>query len=148
MSRDWTPRELFYADKEYGFRDRKIEMVYKDEDGNEKTMAIGPTDKEKELYPNLSFLGEGAMRAMQSLGMTEEEIMVFEKELSAIVENEDINIPASNWDRPDIDSTLRLTAQWFEGVLDPSFYYRERNDEAFAEQAMELVREKGKECGV
>ena len=37
------------------------------------------------------------------------------------------------------------TAQWFEGKLDASFYYRERNDEAFAEKAMELVRNKEKE---
>lgn len=63
------------------------------------------------------------------------------KLLKIVVDNEDIGILANSWIRADIDETLRLTAQWFEGKLDPAFYYRERNDEAYAEKAVDIIRE-------
>ena len=130
MSRDWTPRELFYANKRYNFRNQSF--VLQRSDGKE--YPLGPSKREKELYPNLSFLGEGVLKQMKESGLCDEDIIVFENELKTIVENEDIGIPASNWDRTDVDESLRLTAQWFQGKLDPSFYYRERNDEIFVEK--------------
>ena len=137
MSRDWTPKELYYADKKFHFRDQKITMT--DSNGNE--IDIGPDREDKDKFPNLSFLGEGVLNLMKEAKLTDEEIQMFEKELKTIVDNEDIGILASNWLRADVDETLRLTAQWFEGKLDPAFYYRERNDEVYAEKAADLIRE-------
>lgn len=136
MSRDWTPKELYYADKKFHFRNQDITMI--DSKGNE--IAIGSSKEDKSKFPNLSFLGEGVLILMRKAKLTDEEILVFENELKIVVDNEDIGISANSWIRADIDEALRLTAQWFEGKLDPAFYYRERNDEAYAEKAIDLIR--------
>ena len=136
MSRDWTPKGLYYADKKFHFRDQKITMT--DSNGNE--VDIGPSKEDREKFPNLSFLGEGVLALMKKSNLTDEEILIFEKKLKTVVDNEDIGIPASNWIRTDVSETLRLTAQWFEGKLDPAFYYRERNDEIYAEKAVDLIK--------
>lgn len=137
MSRDWTPKELYYADKQFDFRNQNITMI--DSKGNE--IAIGPSKEDKSKFPNLSFLGEGVLTLMREAKLTDEEIQIFEKKLKTVVDNEDAGIPASNWIRADVSEALRLTAQWFEGKLDPAFYYRERNDEVYAEKAVNLMRE-------
>ncbi len=137
MSRDWTPKELYYADKQFNFRNQKITMT--DSNGNE--IDIGPGNEDKDKFPNLSFLGEGVLNLMREAKLTDEEILIFEKKLKTVVDNEDAGIPASNWIRADVSEALRLTAQWFEGKLDPAFYYRERNDEVYAEKAVNLMRE-------
>lgn len=136
MSRDWTPKELYYADKKFHFRDQKFTMI----DSNGNKIDIGPGKEDKDKFPNLSFLGEGVLNLMREANLTDEEIQMFEKELKTIVGNEDIGIPASNWIRADVSEALRLTAQWFEGKLDPAFYYRERNDEVYVEKAVNLMR--------
>ena len=136
MSRDWTPKELYYADKKFHFRNQNITMT--DSNGNE--IDVGPDKEDKDKFPNLSFLGEGVLTLMREAKLTDEEIQIFEKKIKTVVDNEDIGIPASNWIRPDVSETLRLTAQWFEGKLDPSFYYRERNDEIYAEKAVDLIK--------
>lgn len=136
MSRDWTPKELYYADKKFHFRDQKITMT--DSNGNE--VDIGPSKEDKDKFPNLSFLGEGVLNLMREANLTDEEIQVFEKELKIVADNEDTGVPSSHWIRADVSETLRLTAQWFEGKLDPAFYYRERNDEIYAEKAVDLIK--------
>lgn len=136
MSRDWTPKELYYADKQFDFKNQKITMT--DSQGNK--IELGSSKEDREKFPNLSFLGEGVLTLMRKAKLTDEEIQVFEKELKIVVDNENIGIPASNWIKADVNETLRLTAQWFEGKLDSAFYYRERNDEAYAEKAVDLIK--------
>jgi len=126
MSRDWTPEELYNVDKKLHF-DRK-------------------ENEDSEIFPNLSFLGEGALLNMRKLGMSDEEILVFESELTTIIANKEIGIPVANWMRPDINETLNLTATWFCGKLDKNFYYRETNDELFANTAQTFFLDKTNEA--
>lgn len=132
MSKDWTPKEYYYADRAYNFRSSTVTMT----DSNGKEFRIGPSKEDLEKYRNLAFLGEGVLKRMREEGVSEEHIGLFEKELTTIIENEKIGIPASNWQRDDIADSLRITALWYEGKLDPSFYYRETNDEEFVCQAI------------
>ena len=92
MSRDWTPKELYYADKQFNFRNQRITMT----DSNGNKIELGPSKEDKEKFPNLSFLGESVLILMRKAKLTDKEIQVFESKLKTVVDNENLGIPANS----------------------------------------------------
>lgn len=127
MSRDWTPRELHMAD-EYCFKetgeymhDRKIVLVLNGKETDERMDCMKYPDL-YEKFPNLSFLwGADYVKKYQT-----QNLAYVEEQLSLIVSGNITN---------DTDKTI---LRWYNGELDPHFYYREENDEILKEYILGL----------
>ena len=139
MSRDFTPRELFLADKlcEAGgqsLREMRITMTTpegKDVPMFEEQKAL------QERFPNLGFLFERLPDLYKSSHFPKSAIDAFvgevEKNLTTYIQFDCIT---GGKMLADIPETL---VEWFHGHLDPGFYYHERNDELFLEWLTECL---------
>ena len=162
MSRDWTPKELFYADKfakeQYGeaLRDAKITINI---EGVEE--PIFEVDEElRKLLPEFSFLFDKfneLAEFISDLPIERDTAFIYvEANLSLLENNQplsDENIINkmneicgeekhfySDFSLEEMVDVIKMNAlpphaiqQWYEGELDPSFYYNERNNEMFYE---------------
>lgn len=135
MSRDWRPFEAVIADEqahmsrgEY-IHDAKITMYFK---GVDKPMyneeARGP-------FPNLCYLLEGFELRIYDAIKDDPKKYAFYEQLEADVKQLSDTIRSQMQadkrlclDDVKVDPTIR---DWFMGELDPNFYYREDNNEAF-----------------
>ena len=136
MSRDWCPRELYFADKHmaaqgYSMRDSDFMFV------NTATGEKIPLKSEEEKtigknFPNLSFLLDGWYRVYSSMTNTEARdnlFKLYENTLSAIiVEDEDVSFAV-----PHTIFEYDTIIKWYCGKLDKGFYYNERNNELLFE---------------
>jgi len=145
MSRDWTPRELFYVDRErilsgaQSFRKMRIEYHIQDENGVERTFSNDDDPfrvRVKYQFPELCFLGDNKMinficdntsnpRVMEVISEYERQLQDLEKR-----DVEGMFVTPTN----DLE-------KWYDGKLDPSFYYGEYNTELL----IEGIREKADE---
>lgn len=130
MSRDLTPREQYLVstklDPSYFMLNVKIKY--------------GPTDEEKDLYTeeekqvllHYPIFGRAAPELLLSL---KKEGNSDPEKMNVLLHNieEDLN-SYSKGITVEIDSTLQ---KWFDGKLDPLFYYREKNDQLFKDHLME-----------
>lgn len=135
MSRDWTPREMYFADVEHFdehgcyLHDMSIHMQV-----GEKKMEIGakahPSVYKK--YPNLCFL-------FSSENMYHLSKMKGSNEVLPFIEEELQNILILQEKAP--DSPVK---KWFFGKLEPG-YYMDENRDAFHRYIEEEIRKKRKE---
>ena len=131
MSRDWTPQELHQADIQMGFSAKKL-AGFCSESG-EEIVLYDPECKTAKQYPNLYFLfREGTARILETYGNRAEPVLA-ELENDLVTE---INGCGSN---PALHA-------WYEGKLDPNFYYGETNHRLFEEYIAEKI-EKGEKAG-
>jgi hypothetical protein len=134
MSRDWTPQELWHVEKhmvERGKSMRESSIFFVDAKTGEEIPLI--SKKEKEIgksYPVLSFLFEDWYKIY--IGMEDEDarhrtFCYMEQALKATIAEEEgkpFNFPLESF---------KIVKFWYRGELDTNFYYRERNDEKFAD---------------
>jgi hypothetical protein len=145
MSRSWTPKEMFYVDKEMAksgksFRDNRLVLV--DEKTGEETqlnnhLAVG-------RYPELSFLFD----LFDDLYIKSEGraciLKVFDEYEAALVRAENGDAP-----KTEIEKTVE---KWYNGKLDDSFYYNDWNNKLLfvdmldaADKALKKeIRERGR----
>lgn len=129
MSRDWTPRQMYYADKEmkadngYGFLDMSV--TWHDSKGNEYPMF---SDEELDFckqYPVFGLTFEPLWKWYDSQDDKRRAKIVIEmveKKLAAYI--------SGNSEKTDKLTTVQ---KWFEGKLDPAFYYNADNNNAMYE---------------
>lgn len=136
MSRDWCPRELYFADKHmatqgYSMRDSDFMFV------NTATGEKIPLKSEEEKtigknFPNLSFLLDGwycVYNSMTNAEARDNLFKLYETTLSAIIiadEDPSMVCPTTIFEYSTILS-------WYRGELDRGFYYNERNNELLFE---------------
>lgn len=136
MSRDWTPQELRLIDKQMSLKGesfRNANFVFHDiATGKEIPLK---SEREREIgkkFPELSFLYEEWFEVYEALGNAVVKEQLFE-ELEDTLE---IIIAEENGEKLDknCDANIKKAIyKWYCGELDPSFYYRERNDKMFAD---------------
>lgn len=150
MSRDWSPKELFYADRELKLRQNTITWTIGDKSFQDSYQMRLDSNERYKNCPEMFFLGEAVVKELVKRGVDdsflkelEETIKGIEKEtvikdLKEAVEGieEKINIPHTEM--------YDIAHSWFENEM--RSYYREPNDEEFMEKLSELyVRLKAKE---
>lgn len=130
MSRDLTPREQYLVstklDPSYFMLNVKVKYGPADE---EKSLF---SEKEKQVILHYPIFGRVAPELLLSLKKEGEKDP---EKMNVLLHNieEDLN-SYSKGIAVEIDSTLQ---KWFDGKLDPSFYYREKNDQLFKDHLME-----------
>lgn len=134
MSRDFTPKESLAAEKYTGFSmfDMMEHTVlsYKGEEKPLYTPEQISLRKQFPLFGKLVNRFESLFFPLSKIEGGEEFLREKEKELEKWIEN----------GKGDYNSYL---IKWFEGDLDPNFYYSERNEEMFIEEMLEEMKEKG-----
>lgn len=150
MSRDWSPKELFYADRQLKLRQNTITWTIGDKSFQDSYQMRLDSNERYKNCPEMFFLGETVVKELIKRGVDdsflkelEETVKGIEKEtvikdLKEAVEGieKEINIPHTEM--------YDITHSWFENEM--RSYYREPNDEEFTEKLSELyVRLKAKE---
>lgn len=120
MSRDFTPRILHKMDKAYHLSENPI-TFYPENRPDKKELIYDPDGTDAKKWPNTYFLGSLIHDAFKN---KPKQLDYFEQELTKIIRLEDAgkNIETDGTLNPDI-------VKWYNGKLDPNFYYREPNDE-------------------
>ena len=120
MSRDWTPREFYYADKKFNFKEMNITIEIPTT-GQKFPMVSETKQKLTKEYPNFGFLYERAEELWNILpeNTREKTFNKIDSRLTEIIEKDKMS-----------DDIL---SQWYFGRLDKGFYYREQNDELLFE---------------
>lgn len=135
MSRDFTPKEKLMTEKYMGisifdfFSNTKI--CYKDEEKPLYTSEEISNRKQFPLFGKLINKFEFSFFPLSKLERGEEFLREKEKELEEWIEKGE----------GDYNSYL---VKWFEGELDPCFYYSERNEEMFIEELRNELTERNK----
>ena len=125
MSRDLSPKELHLIDEKYGFS-KEILKTTNLQTGQE-TIIYDPKCDLAIYYPNAYFLGQRVVETFKNIPTT---LQFFEDTLSRIIRETDTETPITQLD----DQMVRAIAAWYDGRLDPQFYYREHNDDLLIEQ--------------
>lgn len=135
MSKDWTPRQLFlvdrYLQKEKGNGFRNIlETTTVSFNGETSPYFTEREIESRKLFPEFSFLFNGYTRLWEDFSEHPEiRADIFKK-----VEETLLAIEKSEVEEEMFSFGTRLqemTFRWFDGKLDPCFYYSTYNDEAF-----------------
>ena len=80
MSRDWTPIELHFADKEHGFSKNPLRLTIIP--GNEEVTMYDPLDDFGKRWPNAYFLGD---KLVKNNAGNQKALDAFESALTRIV---------------------------------------------------------------
>ena len=139
MSRDFTPRELLLAEKTLPegktWRDMGKSLVFVRPDGTKEPMYNSKTDDFIYQFDYIGRIGfemaRTFIRMMGGLDGNEE----FIKNAFEYVENRLVCL--INTDTCD-DEYLE---KWFNGKLDPGYYYSEENNYVFASYLMQIMEE-------
>lgn len=131
MSKDFTPLELYRADKALGgtLSGYKIEMP--DREGNIH-LIHDPNGELGKKYSNLYFLGGNVLDTCLEHGVNEEILFCVEESI-----NNALGILDEVSDMDEVISLVKdyemsyMSVMWLFGMLDRAFYYRDRNDDAF-----------------
>lgn len=142
MSRDWTPAELYIADKamakEYGRSLRESELMFVDTNSGEKVPLSNKQARAD--YPELSFLFGEFDRLYESYKDDKALRALFDRFEVVLVETEKLlggEIPHSKelykmGEKEFLSQPVEtVVREWFLGRLDSDFYYNERNNAAF-----------------
>ncbi len=144
MSRDWTPKQLYLVDKHLNGNLREQKITW--ELNGETYVIHDPEGEMEKAFPNLTFLGNDIVKSLKEKCKI---TFIYDVEscLTGITELLD---SFNNSNRDIADSEIethmkksywvlgKLIRDWFEGKLDPDFYYNERNNEIFIEKLIEM----------
>ncbi len=143
MSKDWTPQQFHAVDKSLN-GDLSSQTLSAEIEG--KTYVIhDPNSEDGKAFPNLYFLGNDIYKVLKKecsiTFVYDVEMMLaeiinivdgFKSPLSSI-DDETLKLSV----KPEHLALAMLVRDWFEGKLDPGFYYNEWNNEVFAEKLLE-----------
>ena len=139
MSRDWSPKELFYADRQLKLRQNTITWTIGDKIFQDSYQMRLDSNERYKNCPEMFFLGEAVVKELIKRGVDDGFLKDLEETIKGIEEE---TITKKNV----IPNTemYDLTRSWFENEM--RSYYREPNDEEFMEKLSELyIRLKAKE---
>ena len=145
MSKDFTPKELHAADMILGLQKGGLRII--DMSGKEIIFA---GDAYKKEFPNLAFLaGEVLENLIKQFGKDEEVLSRTEDVLRDMIEAHDNNMCFEKYynlrpGHPD-RAIIEVMEKWYEGKLDPHFYYRETNDAFLLDYLTTAIKEKKKD---
>ena len=124
MSRDLTPKDSHILDKHYHFANEPLVLT-----NIETGVEVKIYDPSCELalrWPNAYYLATEIVEKLKGAPTT---LTLFEELLRRIIKLSDDNKPLVF---PD-DQLATTIAKWYEGKLDPNFYYSTHNNELLYE---------------
>lgn len=128
MSRDWTPRETYFADKFHfqktgqHFYEMKLTTFVMG-----KETLVHPTKEEKILYKKYPYLAITSIDNLQQLSNNfSKDLLV---ELEEYVKDLCVSDEGKNKFHDSKELENEVINKWYNGQLDENFYYRERNNE-------------------
>jgi len=135
MSRDFTPMELYLADKQLHNTLRKSSIILKTDEGEKEAFPI--SEKVKERWPEITFLFYSMALEMSEANLVEAEKQALDEIERCIekLEREEIVLTESDEMYP--------VQKWFVGS--PDFYYRIRGDEEFLTWTKGFIEKKARE---
>lgn len=137
MSRDWTPREAYFADKHFWkqtgehFYEMKLVTYIMG-----KETLVHPTKEEKILYQKYPYLAITSIDNLHKLSSNLSQDLVME--LEEYVKNLCISDEGKNKFHDSNELENEVINKWYNGELDENFYYRERNDEYLLDYLKEI----------
>ncbi len=111
-----------------------------------KYIVHDPEGEMEKTFPNLTFLGNEVFKRLK-IHCSVTFVMDVEIVLTGITELVDgFDNPAKEISDAEIETNMKeeywklgkLVRDWFEGKLDPGFYYNEWNNEVFIDKLLEL----------
>lgn len=120
MGRDITPREHHAIDRRYGFSAKKT--AFTDAETGEETVLYDPESEDARKWPNACFL---ACETVRELSDGQKDL--FEEVLAEVVCADDEGRRPVAAD-PSKEELLETVCRWYDGRLDPDFYYSMENN--------------------
>ena len=146
MSRDFTPRDLYMADRflaQKGPPLRKTEITLTYDGKDMGTINKAQLELQKK-FPNLGFLFERLPDVYRpekfSVEETDALLAEIEEMLTALIERD-----CETGKAPEHE-TLEPMWKWFHGELDTNFYYHETNDALFLEWLLDRQLSQYPDC--
>ena len=152
MSRDWTPQQNRWADKQLHFSKNKIAFINPETKAEE--LLIDPECDLAKQYPYLYFLYGYELEHFMLKELPESLVRTAESFIGKIIAYEDsthqaissetsLNNILQTEDMVDLNNCnhkrlLELLIKWYTGALDPDFYYRTENERLFKEKLREI----------
>lgn len=133
MSRDFTPCQLYNADIHFDGAFRNSTLTYKLTDSDEEIRVDNHLAKDR--YPELSFLFEKTDALYQKYEHDEFALKTLDRIEAFVKEAEE-----DYGDLPFTSTEYETVNKWFNGKLDPDFYYHEENDALFEEFIEQTVQ--------
>lgn len=127
MSRDFTPEQHFLVDLSQKNAIRNSVLTWTSTEGKEIRID---NHLAKDRYPEFSFLYERFDELYKKYADNEKVLKLFDRIEGSIKEAEDQTM---NGSLPFTTKFDTIVQNWFEGKLDPNFYYHETNDDLFSE---------------
>ncbi len=144
MSRDWTPQLNRWVDSKHHFSQNKV--VWTNLITGKEEVVVDPECETAKRYPLLYFLYGYNLEKFMLAEMTAEFVSEVEHILKEIATWEDANkraistaSPSENIFYKDDEELISLVIEWYEGKLDPDFYYNDRNNEYFLDGLRKLA---------
>ena len=147
MSRDWTPQMLHAVDKQMNGTLHE-QVITWEINGKSETM-YNPNSEDGKAFPNFYFLGCDVFKRLKEK-CSIEFIYSIEMVLTAIIDIVDgFDNPCSSISDEMLEQNIKLelmrlaklVRDWFEGKLDPGFYYNEWNNELFIKNLLEIFED-------
>ncbi len=138
MSRDFTPQEQQWADKQLHMREKRI--TWKNTATGEEELLVDPECETAKRYPNLYFLYGYYLEKHLLQEFPSSFVLEVEQKLRQIIRQEDssnkplqscVDMNGTIANKPSV--LMALVASWYTGKLDSDFYYSDRNNQLFYE---------------
>lgn len=140
MSRDLTPRELYYADtmrfKETGTHIYDDVIYFIDKDGNKEKLF---DESLKKSHPMLHFLFGDILRRMKK--EVEDNALLFEAIENQLKKITDIDRESNFSNCIDVPDVSNCLVSWYKGSYCGSFYCNEENNENFCKLIRYSIKE-------
>lgn len=136
MSRDWTPREAYFADKYMVERENRhfYEMVFTIGIGDKQTKF--PNEETSIIYNKFPYLAITMVDRLIFLNENINENILSElNRYVALICNKDTGEQAIFFDKSLKNKTI---VDWYNGQLDRGFYYREYNDDLLVDYILDI----------
>ena len=135
MSKSWSPRELYLADLVSQNSIRNTSWVI----GEERV----DNHLAKDRYPELSFLVDNFDKIYQEYQNDPEALVLLDEIESKICRIENAITGGAEKASTYYDNlSTDIVCRWFEGKLDPDFYYADENNRLFTEYICERIESK------
>ena len=147
MSRDWTPQQLHAVDKQMNgsLHEQVITWAY----NGESITIHDPNSEDGKTFPNFYFLGcdvfkrlkeKCSIKFMSSIEMVLAEIIDIVDGFDSPCDSISDEMLEQNI-KLELMTLAKLVRDWFEGKLDPGFYYNEWNNELFVRNLLEIFED-------
>ena len=144
MSRNWTPREMYFVDLEATKQGRPLRgtlntLVFVDPKGNQIPFINEDEKKVLSMFKELGFLFSDNLYHLwvstnEHPRIRKKVLMEMEQELENIIDNDKNGKSFTMYDD--------ILVRWYMGELDPNFYYSEYNNELLEQYLYEKIMKK------